>query len=76
MQRIFKNHRNQEEETSAEEVDLSRMRREKCGGANLKLSVEISQKLIELNNKSWATCPVRSSPANCVKRAFHAVKTL
>ena len=53
VQRIVKNYRNQEEETSAEEVDLSRKRREKCGGAKLKLSVEISQKLIELNDKSW-----------------------
>ena len=51
VQRIVKNYRNQE--TSAEEVDLSRKRREECGGANLKLSVEISQKLIELNDKSW-----------------------
>ena len=52
VQRIVKNYRNQEEETSVEQVDLSRKRREKCGGANLKLSVEISQKLIELNDKS------------------------
>ena len=52
VQRIVKNYRNQEEEEPlAEDVDLSRKLREKCCGANLKLSVEISHKLIELNDR-------------------------
>ena len=53
VQRIVNKYRNQEEETSAEEVDLSRKRPEKYGGAYLKLSFEISQKVIEFNDKSW-----------------------
>ena len=38
---------------SAQEVDLSRKRCEKCGGTNWKRSIEISAQRIELNDRSW-----------------------
>ena len=74
VQRIVKNHRNQEEETSAEEVDLSRKRREKCGGANLKLSAEISQKLIELNDKSWGRLSCKKLAGKLREEGFSCSK--
>ena len=72
VQRIVKNYRNQEE-ISAEEVDLSRKRREKCGGANLKLSVEISQKLIELN-KSWGRLSCKKLAGKLREEGFSCSK--
>ena len=74
VQRIFKNNRNQDEETSAEEVDLSRKCHEKCGGTNLKLSVEISRKLIELNDKSWGRLSCKKLAGKLREEGFSCSK--
>ena len=74
VQRIFKNNRNQDEETSAEEVDLSRKCHEKCGGTNLKLSVEISRKLIELNDKSWSRLSCKKVAGKLREEGFSCSK--
>ena len=73
VQRLVADYRSQESVALSEDVDLSRKRRH-CGGSNLKLTKELAQKLIEINDRSWGRLSCKKLAGELRKQGFDVSK--
>ena len=73
VQRLVADYRSQESVALSEDVDLSRKRRH-CGGSNLKLTKELAQKLIEINDRSWGRLSCKKLAGKLREEGFDVSK--